>query len=165
MAMADQSFRTAGVEAVLGGRRIAEAMGLHEGTLDTLYAIGHQQYDRGEHDDAEKTFAVLCLADHRSTRAWLGLGAARQKRGDLGGAITAYSMLAEMGGRDPMAPLHAAECYVAMGMWVEALAGLEAALAWADQADEPDRVLRHVEVLVAAIDQMTEAPNSSEARP
>lgn len=165
MPMVDQSVRTAGVEAVFAGRRLAEAMGLHEGTLDTLYSLGHQQYERGEHEDAEKTFAVLCLADHRSSRAWLGLGATRQKRGDLGGAITAYSMLAEVGGRDPRAPLHAAECYIAMGMWDEAVAGLEAALAWADEADEPDQVARHVEVLVAAIEQMTEAPSASEATP
>jgi type III secretion system low calcium response chaperone LcrH/SycD len=153
------------VERVLEGGTWKDVAGLGEAEMEAIYGLAYGQYQQGRFEDADKTFRVLCFHDHRNPRYWLGLGATRQQLKDYEGAIAAYSMLAEMGGNDPLAPLYAAECYIAVGLFDEAIDGLEAALDWAANAQDPQAVIRHVEVLYTALEQLAAAARNAEAAP
>lgn len=142
-----------GAESILAGSSFKDLVSIDDDDLELLYSIAYNEYEQGQYGDAETTFQVLCFHDHKSPRFWLGLGAARQQLKDYGGAIMAYSMLPEIGSTNPTAPLRAAECYIALGLFEEAVSGLEAALAWADNGDR-EAVIRHVELLFQALEHM-----------
>lgn len=144
--------RTAAVLAA--GGALSDVLGLGPSDLEAIYGLAFNFYEQGKYEEAERAFEVLCFSDHRQPRHWMGLGAARQLRKDYQGAVLAYSMVAESGGTDPMAPLHAAECYLALGMPEEAISGLEAALAWAENAKDPAMVIARVEVMIEALDKL-----------
>jgi type III secretion system low calcium response chaperone LcrH/SycD len=139
---------------ILEGGTWKDVVGLDEQDMRAIYSLGYVQYDQGKFDEADKTFRVLCFHDHKNPSYWLGLGAARQQLHDFEGAIAAYSMVDEVGGTDPRAPLYAAECYMALGLYEEAISGLEVAHEWAGHAAEPDKIHRHIEVLFTALEQM-----------
>jgi type III secretion system low calcium response chaperone LcrH/SycD len=144
------------VAALAGGAAYREIAGLDEDEMEAIYGVAYHAHEQGQHADAERTFRVLCLYDHRNERYWLGLGAARQAQRDFEGAIQAYSALAEMGSQNPLAPLHAAECYIALGMIEEAASALSAALDWAPNGDR-DTVRKRIEVLLTALRHLAAA--------
>jgi type III secretion system low calcium response chaperone LcrH/SycD len=148
---------TAPVSVLLEGGRYKDVAGLTDGDIETLYYLAYTQYSQGQFADAEKTFRVLCFHDHLSDRFWLGLGAARQMLKDHEGAILAYSMIPEIGSFNPLAPLHAAECYLALGLYEQALAGLDCALECAGNAEEPEAVVKHIEVVFEALEHLVAA--------
>jgi type III secretion system low calcium response chaperone LcrH/SycD len=138
------------IAALMSGAAYRELAGLTEDEMEAIYGVAWRAYEQGEYDDAERTFRVLCLYDHLADRYWLGLGACRQARHDFEGAIQAYSALAEIGSRTPLAPLRAAECYIALGMVEEAASALDAALERADEGDAA-AVLQRVRLLLTAL--------------
>jgi type III secretion system low calcium response chaperone LcrH/SycD len=141
---------------ILAGDTFAAVAGLDADDLEAIYHLGYNQYEQGQYVEAERTFQVLCFHDHLSPRFWFGLGAARQQLKDYAGAIMAYSMVPETGSANPLAPLRAAECYIALGLFEEAVSGLETALDWADNGDR-QAVIRHVDILFQALEQMLAA--------
>ncbi len=157
MSAAEKETAVGPAAAILAGGTFAEVAGFDTEDLEALYGLAYNEYEQGQYADAERTFQVLCFHDHLSARFWLGLGAARQQLKDYAGAIMAYSMVAETGNTDPLAPLRAAECYIALGLFEEAVSGLEAALDWADNAGDRQAVIRHVEILYQALEQMLAA--------
>ncbi|HET6467216.1 MAG TPA: SycD/LcrH family type III secretion system chaperone [Geminicoccaceae bacterium] len=157
MAQPAPTTTPAPASALLDGATFKEVVGLDDHDMAAIYSLAYVQYEQSRFAEAEKTFRVLCFHDHKNPRYWLGLGAARQQLKDYEGAIAAYSMLAENGGTDPYAPLYAAECYLALGLFEEAISGLEVALDWAVHAEDPQAVIRHVEVLYTALEQLAEA--------
>jgi type III secretion system low calcium response chaperone LcrH/SycD len=143
--------------AIFEGATFKDIAGLDKQDLEAVYHLAYNQYEQGQYAEAERTFQVLCFHDHLSPRFWLGLGAARQQLRDYPGAIMAYSMVPEIGAADPRAPLRAAECYIALGLFEEAVSGLEAALDWAGNGGNRQGVIRHVELLFQALEQMLAA--------
>ena len=144
--------REGGATAILdAGGAIKDVVGLTDGDLEAVYGLAYQLYEQGQHEYAEKAFGVLCFSDHRSPRYWMGLGATRQVRKNYEGAVLAYSMVAECGSTDPLAPLHAAECYLALGLYDEAISGLRAAVAWAEGGADGAAVVDRAEVVAEAL--------------
>jgi type III secretion system low calcium response chaperone LcrH/SycD len=143
--------------SILAGGTFAAVAGLDADDLEAIYHLGYNQYEQEQYAEAERAFQVLCFHDHLSPRFWLSLGAARQQLKDYAGAIMAYSMIPETGSANPLAPLRAAECYIALGLFEEAVSGLEAALDWADNGGDRQGVIRHVEILFQALEQMLAA--------
>ena len=141
------------VPALDGSRSLAESLGLSADDMDVIYNLAYSLYNQNRLDEAERVFGLLCMTDHLSERNWLGLGAARQLKKDFGGAVLAYSMAADSGAQNPTAPLHAAECYLLLGMHDQALGALKTALEWMDNGDDPDRILDRIDALTATLDQ------------
>lgn len=153
----NQAAQAAGgvpVSALLEVRTYKEVVGLSDDDLEAIYGLAHGEYENGRYADAERTFTVLCLHDHRSERFWLGLGAARQQLNEFAGAVMAYSQAAEAGSTNPFVPLHAAECYFALGLYAEALHGLDVALDWASYNPEPGPIIDRVQALFEAFEKM-----------
>ncbi len=132
---------------------LAESIGVGEKELDAIYALAYSEFDRGQLSEAEKTFGTLCQLDHTAERAWLGLGAVREKQQNFGGAILAYSMLPAIGSANPAGPLRAAACYLAISELDAAAEALSNAVDLAENSPNPAQVLARVELLSAAIRQ------------
>lgn len=141
-------------ETILAGGTFADIAGLDENGLNAIYELAYNEFEQGDFAAAERTFRVLCFSDHRAERHWLGLGAARQRLKDYEGAIQAYSMAAETGSTNPLVPLRAAECYVSLGLLEEAVSGLETAIQWAGNADDPAAIGRHIDVLFEVVKKL-----------
>ena len=137
---------------VLAGETLTRIIGFEADELEAIYHIGFQEFEQGRLEEAGETFRFLCLADHRSPRFWMGLGAVKQRRGDHVGAIAAYSVVADLE-PGPEPALRAAECHLALGMVDEALDAIQAALGLARRGGDPDGVIRHAEVLLGIVDQ------------
>jgi type III secretion system low calcium response chaperone LcrH/SycD len=146
-------------DVLLAGGTLADAAGMGPRQLEAIYSLAFQEMEQRHYADAEKTLRALCLASHNSTRYWMALGACRQKMGSYEDAVYAYSMVAELGHPDPMAPLRAAECYLMLGLYEEAVSGIEAALALAPYADDPLALVQHLEVLVQALEKASGGDN------
>ena len=142
------------ISVLLEGGTYKEVAGLSDDDLEAIYGLAYGQYENGQYADAERTFAVLCFHDHKSERFWLGLGAARQQLKAFAGAVMAYSQAAEAGSVNPFVPLHAAECYFALGLYAEALHGLDVALDWAGSDPEPGPIIDRVQALFEAFEKM-----------
>lgn len=155
-APAAKASTTPAADTILEGGTFRTVAGLDDDDMEEVYHLAYNQYEQGQYAEAERTFNVLCFHDHLNQRYWLGLGASRQQLKDFPGAILAYSMVAETGHANPTAPLRAAECYMALGLFEEAVSGLEAALEWAGNGDR-EAVISHVELLFKVLEHMLDA--------
>lgn len=153
-------------EVLLAGGTLADAAGMGPSQLEAIYGLAFQEMDQSHYQEAEKTLRALCLVSHTSSRYWLALGVCRQKMGAFEAAVHAYSMAAEQGDLDPMVPLRAAECYLMLGMYDEAVSAIDAALDMVSRADDPQAVVRHIELLVEALEKASGAnPQNDSAAP
>ena len=140
-------------DVLLAGGTLADAAGMGPRQLEAIYSLAYQEMEQRHYAEAEKTLRALCLVSHSSARYWMALGTCRQKMGSYEDAVYAYSMVAELGHLDPMAPLRAGECYLMLGLYEEAVSGIEAALSLAPYADDPLALVQHLEVLVEALEK------------
>ena len=152
-------------EVLLGGGTLADAAGMGPPQLEAIYGLAFQEMDQSHFVEAEKTLRALCLVSHTSARYWLALGVCRQKMGAFEAAVHAYSMAAEQGDLDPMLPLRAAECYLMLGMYDAAVSGIDAAMDMVSQAEDPQAVVRHIELLVEALEKASGATPRNDQAP
>lgn len=144
------------VEEIIGsGGSAADAMGFDEKDVEVLYNLGYTEYQQQKYAEAAITFSFLCQVEHRDARFWMGLGGAWQMLQNYPGAAAAYSMAADCDPPDPKAPLHGAECLLALGQVEEALDALDQAIDWAPATDEPQATLDRIRVLYEAAETFT----------
>ena len=153
-------------DVLLAGGTLADAAGMGSRELEAIYSLAYQEMEQQHFVDAEKTLRGLCLVSHNSPRYWLALGACRQKMGAYELAIHAYSMVADLGDPDPTAPLRAAECYLMLGLYEEALSGIKAAMAQVRHAEDPLALVQHLELLFHALEKASgnETPREQASR-
>jgi type III secretion system low calcium response chaperone LcrH/SycD len=112
--LADDADSLAAVRLMLSGATMAEARGISKKQVEGLYAVAYQVYQAGDYAKAEAVFATLCLLDHLEKRFWLGLGGARQQLGKHAEAAQAFAMASTQDLLDPVPPLHAGMCFLAV---------------------------------------------------
>src|SRR4051794_37611034 len=118
----------AAIVATNRGRK--KELGLDDRDLETVYAHACSLLTGGDTARAERAFMLLAYIDPFAQRHWLGLAAARERLGRHAPALEAFSVAAELGDRNPLIPLHAAQCHLALGNPVAAGRALDDALAW-----------------------------------
>jgi type III secretion system low calcium response chaperone LcrH/SycD len=133
------------------GGTIASAKGFTEDEVEAIYTISYNLYNQHKFDQAEKTFTFLCLYSHLDPRFWIGLGAAREALKKYQSAIEAYSYSALLQHDNPIAPLQAATCYLALNDLAQAERGLTAAIHWAEQNPLHKPVLAKAQALLGAL--------------
>jgi type III secretion system low calcium response chaperone LcrH/SycD len=112
--LADDPQMLDAIKLVIKGGTLADAKGIPEKQVEGLYALAYQVYQAGDYARAEAVFATLCLLNHLEKRFWLGLGGARQQLGKHAEAAQAFGMAAMQDLLDPVPPLHAGMCFLAM---------------------------------------------------
>ena len=107
----------AGLNESLGGKRtLAEARGIPDKALESMYGIARELYANGQHARARQSFELLCLYDHENARYWRALGACRELSKDyLGAAAALIFAAAHMDRPDRSLQLSLAECLMAAG--------------------------------------------------
>ena len=119
--------------------------------MEAVYTLAFNMYDQAKYEDAHGLFTFLGLYDHLEKKYWIGLAACRHMLKRYEAAIDAYSMAALFDVDNPEIPLHAAECYLALGNLDGAYSGAFAARHWAERRsgfdavrDRADIILKHI---------------------
>jgi len=131
-----QQLQDAVHQFINGNHRLKDLQGLTEDNMEAMYATAYTLYKSGRYTDAQKVFQALCIFDHMERKYWMGLGAAHQILKNYKAAIDAYSLATILDVFDPLAPLQAAECHLALGHIEEAKSGLNCAIQYAGQNNE-----------------------------
>jgi type III secretion system low calcium response chaperone LcrH/SycD len=119
--------------------------------MEALYAVALQEFDAGKFADAEYRFLLLCRLDHYCGKYWLGLGACRQLLKRPKDAVAAYALAGLHDPENPVPGLRAAECYLALGDFENALSGAKAALHWSEDKPEHAAFAARAEALVESV--------------
>ncbi|WP_431689442.1 SycD/LcrH family type III secretion system chaperone [Hahella sp. NBU794] len=145
-----------------GGGALAIARGITQAEIEAIYTISYNLYQQRKFEPSEKTFAFLCLYSHLDVRFWTGLGACRESLGKYAEAIEAYSYSALLQHDNPMPPLQAAKCYLALNNRRQARNGLTAALHWSKGRPQHQATYNKAQELLGAIDNKTPSQSSSQ---
>lgn len=144
------------------GKTFREARGLTRENMEALYTLGYNAYNSGQYEQAHRAFQFLCVFDHIERKYWLALGACRQLLKRHAEAVDAYAIASLLDIQDPVPPLRAAECHLALGRRDQAIVALEAVLLAA--GDDP----AHRETAVRArtmLELLQQAGESAETAP
>ncbi len=116
-------------QAIAGGARIADVLGISKETLEAGYAYGYNLYSAGNFQDAAVMFRGLCIYDPDDPRYWMGLGGCLQACGNYDKAIDVYGMAGVAGAMQDPAPFyHGGICCLKKGDAEGARVSLETAL-------------------------------------
>jgi type III secretion system low calcium response chaperone LcrH/SycD len=110
------------------GGVLGDMFGMPAGSRETLYAMAHDTYARGNYERARQLFAQLALYDHGDPRYMKGLAATTQMLGNYEQALRMYAVVAAMDATDPGPVMHAGDCLKAMGRRAEAAESFDVAL-------------------------------------
>jgi len=96
------------------GAALGDIRGYTADEMDAVYLLAHNAYQQRKYEDARKLFYFLAENDHTESRYWMGLAACLQLTGEYTEAVAAYGMAAILDATNPVPPLHACECYLAL---------------------------------------------------
>lgn len=119
--------------------------------MEAAYATALNLINSSKFDQAEKAFAFLGYMNQYEGKYWLGLGVARQMQQKYDEAVKAYATAGVYDVGNPIPPLRAAECFVALGRLDEAEQSLSAVDHWCGQEDEFAAIRDRAAVLLEGI--------------
>lgn len=124
------------VAGVMQGATAAQAAGVSQETLESLYSLAHNAYNSGSFRDAQTVFQALTLYCPHEYRFWLGLAGSRQAQKQYEAAIDAYQMAAVAGLlKNPEPFLYASRCLLQLGRKDDAVVALSMMLSIGSDAD------------------------------
>lgn len=135
------------------GHTIGDIKGFKREELEAIYNVAYNAYNSGRYDHATKAFQFLCYFDHLMQKNWMGLGASRQMQKDYANAVEAYTFAYLLDPDDPLPPLHAADCQIALGKRDAAISGLTVAIEHAGDQEKYQPVRARAEALLELLHQ------------
>ena len=96
------------------GAALGDIRGYTADEMDAVYLLAHNAYQQRRYEDARRLFYFLAENDHTESRYWMGIAACLQLTGEHTEAVAAYGMAAMLDATNPVPPLHACECYLAL---------------------------------------------------
>ena len=145
--MIDQAKVEAFIEQLKNGATLRDFHGLTDKQMEAFYSVAYNLYQSGKFEDSHQIFKLLCFYDHLELKYWMGLGACRQMTQNYDGAVQAYAQAAMLDIENPQVPLHAADCFLAMGRMEEADSALTAALHFSEGKPQYAAVRNRAEVM------------------
>jgi type III secretion system low calcium response chaperone LcrH/SycD len=140
------------VDALMtGGYTFKDFADISDEEMEAVYATAFNLVNQNKYDKAEAIFAFLCHLEPYDGRFWLGLGVCRQMLKKYEEATKAYAMAGIHDMENPVPPLRAAECFLAMGKLEDAEMGISATLHWAGDKTEYQELKNRAEVLMNEI--------------
>lgn len=124
--------------------------------MEAVYAYAFNLVDQEQYREAGELLAWLAGMDQFQPKYMIGLGICRQQLKEYVGAIEAFAIAALLELENPIPPIRAAECYLALGKLDEAQSGVKAALHWAAARPEHEAVRERAKILQQAIDRRQE---------
>lgn len=124
------------VAGVMSGATAAQAAGISQDTLESLYALGHSSYTSGNFHDAQTVFQALTIYSPNDYRFWMGLAGCRQAQKQYEAAIDAYQMAAVASLlKNPEPFLYASRCLLQLGRKEDAVVALNMLLSIGSEKD------------------------------
>ncbi len=137
------------------GGVLKDLQGLSDKNMEAIYAVAHNLYSATKYEQANTLFQYLCMLNPYEKKYWLGLGACRQMQRDFQNAIDAYCMATALDMKDPNAPLHAGECFLALGNLDSAEKSFDTVIAWSEEGgDQYDKLRDRAKGLKSIIEKM-----------
>ncbi len=96
-------------------------------TVEHFYQCGYRLHQNAQYQEAADVFFVMSSMDYRRHNVWMALGLAEKALNHWDLALTAFSMAILTNMQEPMAFLHSAACYIALGKNIDAQECLQAA--------------------------------------
>ena len=121
------------VDTICSGGTLGELRGLAPKDMEAIYGLAYNYYTHSQWQQAEKTFAFLCVYSHFDKRFWKGLAASRQMGKKYLPAADAYSYMAMCDIEDPEPHFQAARCLIAAKQTKRATAALDATIGLASK--------------------------------
>ena len=124
--------------------------------MEAGYATALNLVNQSQFSQAEEMFKLLCHLNHYQGKYWLGLGVARQlqKKYDLAVKAYANAGLHDMG--NPVPPLRAAECFIAMNNLDAAEQSISAVEHWCENKPEFEQIAVRAQALLEGIHKKRE---------
>ncbi len=98
-----------------------EAMNLNTDVMEFIYDSAYRLYNSGNYDRAKPTFLVLHSLDPLEPKYVLGLAASHHKLEEYETAIEWYMKLVFLDMLSPLSFYHAADCYIKLKRYREAI--------------------------------------------
>jgi type III secretion system low calcium response chaperone LcrH/SycD len=164
-AQAQKVFKDGELESLVdnfirGGNTLKSLKGVDDTTMNAIYSVAYNLYNSGKYEEAHKVFQFLCFFDHFQKKYWMGLGACRQMLKLYQEAVAAYSFAALLDINDPKPPLHAADCFLAMGNREAAESALHASIKWSGNNEEYKSLKERAEGILGILKKSGSAKNS-----
>ena len=118
------------------GATLGAVRGYTSDELEAIYHFAHNAYQQHKYEEAVALFLFLVENDHAEHRFWMGLAAAYQMSEQHQRALVAFGMTAFLDATNPWPPIHACECYLAMGDGENARLALDGALGVCEATDD-----------------------------
>ena len=138
------------MDGMLKGELLQEQLGVSDELLDKCYKIGCRYLDDRKFEEAADIFVVLVSINAYVPEFWMRLGNAESGKREYDDALQAYFMAILYDADDPFPHVYAAEVYLHLKKFDEAIECLTAA----KQLTEQDGNLKNLEPL---IDKLTAA--------
>lgn len=133
---------------VIEGKALYEVTGLTKNHIESIYQSAYNLYNEKKYQQACKFFNLMALYDHLDVRGWMGLGLCFEKMKEYSRAIDSYASAHFLDIGNPVAILHAVNCYVALGDYGQAVKALEAAISLAQDNPDYSKMLQSSEKLL-----------------
>ncbi|MCB1071658.1 MAG: tetratricopeptide repeat protein [Chlamydiia bacterium] len=104
--------------------------------LRILSSFAQTLYQNGDYEEAKGVYQQLAAFEPYSPNYWAGVGACLQVEKRYEEALKAWSMVALLNEEDPSSHFHAAECYYALGLFLEGEKELDACKGRVKETDQ-----------------------------
>jgi len=124
--------------------------------MESIYATAFNLVNTRKFEDAERLLEWLASMNQYEQKYLIGLGIARQQQQKYKDAVKAYAAATMLDVTNPIPPIRAAECFLALGQLKEAESGCRGALHWAGDVPEHGAIRERAELLLEAIQRKRE---------
>jgi type III secretion system low calcium response chaperone LcrH/SycD len=104
-----------------------EQCSISDETIECFYQCGIRAYEHKNYQEASDVFYVLSSIDYRRHNVWMALGLVEKQLGNPESALSAFIMASVTNMEEPIAFMHAAECYITLGEREEAEKSIQSA--------------------------------------
>lgn len=127
--------------------------------MEAGYAVAFGLIEQGRAEEAEALLVWMCGMDQYQPKYLIALGYARQQQHLYRSAAEAFGAAALQEVANPVPPLRAAECFLALGEPEPARSALRAALHWSGKDPKHAWIRERAGLLLAELDRRQGKPS------
>ncbi|WKX25750.1 type III secretion system translocator chaperone SicA [Tatumella ptyseos] len=108
------------IEVIQNGATLKDVQGVSNDTMQDIYTLAYEAYQRGNLDDAESLFRFLCIYDFYNSEYPMGLAAVLQLKKSYSKAIDFYALAYSLSKEDYRPMLYAGQCNLMLRQVIQA---------------------------------------------
>lgn len=123
-------YQDSGVLKDIDGEKfdiLQELLGISDTTLNLFYKCGCNLYDRRRFQEASDVFFVVAFLNAGRSNPWISMGLAAKQTGNIEEALRSFAMASIADPHSAIPQIYAAESYIEVQQFREAVAALELA--------------------------------------